>query len=163
MDDRTTQQAAGASKPGPGPTPEPLTADEQRQRDHDTVAGAVLAGVFATAIHPGVRLHPQKLKNYRDQVLQDAGITDDPLQRMLAETITAAHARILHLHGKAGEARDPEATAILSDSAAKLMAEMRRCVESLAKTRAAATPKESTVTYRICRGDDEDRTKASVA
>ena len=138
------------------------TADgEQRQRDYRSVADALLAGVLSSAVNPGGHVSPLKVKHYRDVLLADAGVTDDPLQRLLAEAAVAAHARVLDIHAKAAVADDPDTIAALTVAATRLTAELRRSVDTLTRCRAVAKPRESTVTYRVVRDEGDEKAVAA--
>ena len=123
--DPRTPQAA----PTDVPAAEPMPAREIAQR-LTKCSGAVYAASVVATTMPGLN-DTEVWMHYMDQVAVDANAVSDPLLRMLMDQITMMFHRLGALHSSSANAKTPEAVVAYNAAAARLTAEMRKCMVTL--------------------------------
>ena len=74
---------------------------------------------------------PIGYRTYLDNLLKQAGTTDDPIEKMLIEQVALAHLYSGHLHASAGAAKTIEGTSAYCAMGARLLAETRKTALAL--------------------------------
>ena len=123
--DPPTPQAA----PVDVPAAEPMPAREIAQR-LTKCSGAVYAASVVATTMPGLN-DTEVWMHYLDQVAVDANAASDSITRMLTDQITIQFHRLGALHSSSANAKTPEAVVAYNAAAARLTAEMRKCMVTL--------------------------------
>jgi hypothetical protein len=82
------------------------------------------------------KIEPEAFVVYRNMLLRDAGDPSDPMERMLIEQIALAHFSIGQLRIKSCSVENAKLAVAFSDSATRLLGELRRCTLALEEYRA---------------------------
>lgn len=93
----------------------------------------------------------ESINEYVRQILASEGIADS-WSRMIAEQALVAHFRSLQLHMLAAKS-SPQVNALLTASAAKLVAEQRKLIETLRAISTAASTTKTKRKYAVVGGD----------
>ena len=123
--DPPTPQAA----PVDVPAAEPMPAREIAQR-LTKCSGAVYAASVVATTMPGLN-DTEVWMHYLDKVAVDANAASNPITRMLTDQITIQFHRLGALHSSSANAKTPEAVVAYNAAAARLTAEMRKCMVTL--------------------------------
>ena len=115
--------------PADVPAAEPMPAREIAQRLRKCSGAVYAASVVATTM-PGLN-DTEVWMHYLDKVAVDANAASNPITRMLTDQITIQFHRLGALHSSSANAKTPEAVVAYNAAAARLTAEMRKCMVTL--------------------------------
>jgi hypothetical protein len=110
-----------------------LTAHGLAHNLKHRTGGSYLYAAAGRTVGPG--MSPESFILYLDQLLQDAGNPQDPIERMMIEQIALAHHNIGCLYVRASAADDLDQAKLYNAAAARLLGEFRRTVLALKKYR----------------------------
>jgi hypothetical protein len=125
-------QAAAAPRGTEQPPVAPPHLPAERQAlvtEHGFLAASLASALAVNA------LTPIGYKTYLDDLLKQAGATDDPIEKMLIEQVALAHLYSAHLHAMAGDAKTIDLTSAYCAMGGRLLTETRKTALALAAYR----------------------------
>jgi len=128
--------------------------ESQAQYVRETAAAAYLYATVHFSLDKSVSLDALKL--YREQLLEEAGNPDDPIEIMMIEQLALAHLSIGRLRIYSCAAADVQMITAYGDAATRLLAEFRRCTLALEEYRSkraarSTAPDRHDKTKRVAR------------
>ena len=122
---------AAQAKPPPGLDAGRHDAAQKVWQQTEVMRQTLFPALMADALGYENVFDGRAYKLYLEQLIQEAGTPNDPIERMLLEQLALAHFRIGQLQVSAGRSKGTEATKIYNSAACRLLGEFRRTALAL--------------------------------
>ncbi|MCC6419834.1 MAG: hypothetical protein IT429_16495 [Gemmataceae bacterium] len=118
------------------PPPDTRTPEQKAAKLQEFASSVFLFGADGPFFRMRDDVQPFKL--YLDHFLKEAGVSGDPLERLLLEQVLLGHHAVGRLHFRAGTSQNMEGVTACLAAVARLMAECRRTTLALQAYRGAS-------------------------
>jgi hypothetical protein len=135
---RPSDEAIDLINPPPGLDGNEHAAAQRRAAKAEIIRDKFICTTLRSAF-PGIELDVTDYRNYLDELLADAGVGTDPVQRMLVEQFGFAHLRLSLLQSQATVAKSLDAHKVLNGACARLLGELRRTALTIAELKRTGT------------------------
>lgn len=141
----TASVASPPSASSPKLTPQQQVAMQKATREGNIVRSLAFPAAMASSVPMGKEVGASGFKLFLDGLTKDAGVTTDPVERMLVEQLALAHHRVAQLHAQAEQATEADLVKVYLTAAIRLTGELRRLALALRQYRDPAPKRSFTV------------------